>query len=141
MPALEAALPDISDRAFAAGELFRRVSALAAAGRPVDHVGSLGYVRVDPARVRETSGLVTLRGRAADRKEPFALLTSSQIAAIKPNLAVRDRGAYRNRLIFATLIMLAGFSSFTACAVGKGSRVMPCCCRRFICSAGSAFLR
>ena len=109
MPALEAALPDTSDRAFAARELFRRLSTLAAEGRPLDHIGALGYVRVDPARVRETPGLVTLRERAANRQEPFALLTSAQIAAIKPNLAVRDRGAFRNSLIVATLILLAGF--------------------------------
>lgn len=127
MPALEEAFPDTSeafpsDRAFAARELFRRLSALAAEGRPLDHVGALGYVRVDPARVRETPGLATLRERAANRQEPFALLTSAQIAAIKPNLAVRDRGAFRNRLIVATLILLAGFYLAHAVRRWKGQQ-------------------
>jgi cell division protein FtsW (lipid II flippase)/cell division protein FtsI/penicillin-binding protein 2 len=107
--ALEPAFAGAPDRAFAARELFKQLSSHVAQGQPLEHVGELGRAVVDPARVRATPGLRALRERAGTRQTPFAILTASQIADIKPGLIVRDLGAYRLRLLVSTALLFAGF--------------------------------
>jgi cell division protein FtsW (lipid II flippase)/cell division protein FtsI/penicillin-binding protein 2 len=107
--ALAPAFTEPADRAFAARELFTQLSSHAAQGQPLEHVGALGHIVVDPARVRATPGLRALRERAGARQTPFAILIASQIADIKPGLVVRDLGAYRLRLLFSTALLFAGF--------------------------------
>jgi hypothetical protein len=119
---LEPALPDAGDRAFAARELFRVVSARLAQGRPLENVGALGRVTVDPVRVRATPGLESLRDRAAGRDTPLALVTSSQIAEIKPRLVVRDLGEFKRRLLIATVLLLAGFYAVHGIRRWKGQQ-------------------
>jgi len=107
--ALKPALPESADRAFAARELFQFISTRRAQGETLVNVGALGRATVDPARVRSTQGLQLLRERAAGRDRPFSVLTASQIADIKSLVVVRDFGQFRNRLLFATVLLLAGF--------------------------------
>jgi cell division protein FtsW (lipid II flippase) len=107
--ALEPALSEPTDRAFAARALTEFVGASLAQGRELENVGGIGRALIDPARVRSTPGLRTLRDRAASREAPFPVLTSSQIAEIKPRLIVRGVGEYRLRVLFATVLLLGGF--------------------------------
>jgi cell division protein FtsW (lipid II flippase) len=109
LPALEPAFADPADRAFVGRELFASLSAHAKAGQPLEHVGALGRVLVDPARVRATPGLHALRDRAGARQTPFPILTATQIAEIKPGLVVRDSGGFRWRLLFSAALLFAGF--------------------------------
>ena len=74
---------------------------------PLERVGALADVRVPAETVRKDARLVQLRARLAGRGDvrDVPVLTRQDIAALKPNLAVRTSAEFNRRLI----VSFAGF--------------------------------
>jgi cell division protein FtsW (lipid II flippase)/cell division protein FtsI/penicillin-binding protein 2 len=107
-PALVEAFPSSPDRRFAAREIARFLAAQAEARQPLENVAAVLSIRV-PAEAIDRANLVSfaerLRGArdaatAAGRPAPasIALLTTADLAAVKPRLAIRTEGAFRATL-------------------------------------------
>jgi cell division protein FtsW (lipid II flippase) len=104
-PALADAFPSSQDRRFAARELARFLAERAEARQPLENVAAILAIRV-PAEAVDRANLVSLAERlraardaasAARRPAPasIALLTTADLAAVKPRLAIRTDGAFR----------------------------------------------
>ena len=81
----------------------------------VSHVGELGQLRVTIHDVLRTHGLTELQARAHQVEaarpgaETIPLLSSADIARLKPFFVVRDRSQFRNQLILWSLVFLGSF--------------------------------
>ena len=117
---LGAALDDEREKRFVAGKLFAYVSQGDGGRRMLANVGALARAEVRIAEIDRAVRDAPLgqRARAAQaraaaagqpRVDAIPLLTSAELAAIKPSLVVRDRATARNAVIAWTLIYLAAF--------------------------------
>jgi cell division protein FtsW (lipid II flippase)/cell division protein FtsI/penicillin-binding protein 2 len=96
-----------TERDVVAAALFRRASS-----EPrLQHVGALASVSIGADEIRRRPALARLRERLARRGEvtELALLSAADIAAIKPNLVVRNAGEFRVRAARAFTLLLAPF--------------------------------
>lgn len=81
------------------------------ASPPLEHVGGLAQVTMSADVVRSEPAFVRLRERLARRPETreVAVLTSADIAAIKPLASVRTSGEFSARVVRACLLFFAAF--------------------------------
>src|SRR5688500_1336612 len=93
-----------ADRQYAVRKIYEFI---ADRGGSIPNVGALGRIRVRQTEVLAVPRLEELRERAreararsaADPEATIALLTPSQVAALKPSLVVRNSETYRNQLL------------------------------------------
>jgi cell division protein FtsW (lipid II flippase) len=101
------------ERQYVAGKMFEHVSSQKGS---VSHVGELGQIRVPIQEVQSTHGLTDLQSRAVQVQssrpgaETVLLLSSAQLARLKPLLVVRDRSQFRNQLILASVLFFGSFA-------------------------------
>jgi len=93
-PALSLIFPNPSERRSAARELFRFLTERRENGRQLPNVGALARARVEAGTAAPATG---------------ALLTSSQLAALKPSFTVRTREAFTNDVLLFGLLYVLGF--------------------------------
>ena len=117
-PAMAHAFDTPADRRFAARQLRQALAQQQAEDLP--NVGALARIRVRSETIDQTRGLVQYaervreaRDRAvaakADAPESVPLFTTGDIAAIKPALVVRSRGAHRRTFAWCAVSFLACF--------------------------------
>ncbi len=117
--ALEPAFPLPADRRLAARELFAFLSQTDGSRRTLPNVGAIARVRVPAAAIERATNASAFRERLQEDRdraksaghEPptsVALLTGSQLSAVKAAFVVRDLGAVRWSLaVWAGLYVLA----------------------------------
>ena len=121
-PALAAAFDDPADRRFAAREIFAQLTGPDGTRRQLPNVGALARATVTVSSVQRESRLNVFRERAAAASARAAqsghpapltipLLSSGDLAAIKPHLIVRDASAVRWRLFLWSMMYLASFAA------------------------------
>jgi cell division protein FtsW (lipid II flippase) len=119
-PAVAAIFANIADRQFVARELFRFVEADRNAGRAQSNVGGItrATVRVDAIERERRLEVLARRAQTAHETartggdnlpETMPLVTASDLAAVKPFLVVRTRDAFRDRLLWCSVLYLLGF--------------------------------
>jgi cell division protein FtsW (lipid II flippase) len=126
-------LPMPGDRRLAARELFAFLVQADGGRRIIPNVGAIARVRVpdttiDPAptaagyrdRLREERARAAAAGVEGPRSVP--LLTSAQLAAIKPSLIVRNRAAVRSLLLTWGALYLIAFHAVFAVWRWRGLR-------------------
>ena len=98
--------PSSYERQVVSRALFRHASTT-----HLEHVGSLATVTLTAEQIRGDGRLVRLRERLALRPNTGAVpvLSSADVAAIKPRLTVRTAGEFRIEFARAIASMLAGF--------------------------------
>lgn len=104
-PALAATFDFPGDRRFAARALAAAVGE-AARGRGLPNVGALARVEVDTAAVARDRTLVTLRSRVDPSRPRMPLLTASELAALKPFVAVRTAADFRSAVRWGTVVLV-----------------------------------
>jgi len=130
---LDAVLPLPGDRRLAAGELFGFLVPADGARRAIPNVGAVARVRVPAAAIDGAPTAAAYRDRlreeraraaAAGTEAPssVSLLTSTQLAAIKPSVTVRDRAAVRRVLLIWAALYLAAFHAVFAVWRWRGLR-------------------
>jgi cell division protein FtsW (lipid II flippase) len=114
-PALAAAFTNPNDRRFAAGELFRYMSADPANRRTLPNVGAIARATVSTKTIRDTRSLDAFaqRLRAINDRgqspEQISLFTSAEISKLKPSLSVRTRDEFKNLVWLFGALYIAGF--------------------------------
>ena len=117
-PALAFAFPADADRSLAARELFGFLVQPDGTRRTLPNVGAIARAEVPAAAIERDPGvsvyaerLRAARERAAAGQAPrgVALLTSAELAAVKPSLVVRDRAAVWRAVLIWGALCLAGF--------------------------------
>jgi cell division protein FtsW (lipid II flippase) len=117
-PALVAVYEHPDDLRFAARTLMQFLTADPAKVRALPNVGALARATVSADAIREAKTLQTFAARLAearpggDAAAPVAtlpLFTASDIAALKPYVAVRTRAEVRNRLLLLTALYVLAF--------------------------------
>lgn len=122
---------DPRERQFVAREIVDMVSGGGTgptSRRRLPNVGALSRITVESRRIRSTSGLPTLQTRLReirernDGKDPERLpvFTSSQIAALKPSLVVREASAVRASVRWHVIGVVAVF--FAAFGIRRWQR-------------------
>lgn len=118
-PVLEGILPIAGDRRLAAHSLFAFLVQTDGGRRSLRNVGAVGRARIPATAIDGTPGVSALRRRLSEERaraaqagtpapESIALLTSLQLAEVKPRLIVRDRAEVRQALLFwGALYLLA----------------------------------
>jgi cell division protein FtsW (lipid II flippase) len=98
-----------AERTTVAALLLRRLQAPGVL--PLTHVGALASVRIPVADARANEQLVSLKRRLAPGAvaSTIALLTPSEVAAIKSGLIVRTPDTYASRVAIALALMLVSF--------------------------------
>jgi cell division protein FtsW (lipid II flippase) len=83
----------------------------------ISHVGEIGQIRVPVREVLSTRGLTDLQARARQLQarhpeaETISLLTSVELAGLKPSFTVRDGSRYRKQLILWAALFLGSFAA------------------------------
>lgn len=118
-PALAAAFDSAADRRLAARELFGFLAQAEGGRRRLRNVGAIAQATVPVAAIEREPELRAYQERLraararAERSgivpQSLTLLTSSDLAAVKPFLVVRERGAVRNAVLLWTGLYLAAF--------------------------------
>ena len=117
-PALVAVYDHPGDRRFAARTLLRFLTADPAKARALPNVGAVARATVSADAIREARTLQTFAARlaevrpggdAAARVAAIPLFTASDIAALKPYVAVRTRAEVRNRVLVLTALYVLAF--------------------------------
>jgi cell division protein FtsW (lipid II flippase) len=116
-PALAAAFETPADRGFAARELFGFLAQTRGGRRAIRNVGAIAQATVPVAAIERDpelrsfqERLRTARARAEHSGIPpqsLPLLTAADLAAVKPSLIVRERGAVRNAVLLWTALYVA----------------------------------
>ena len=117
-PAMALAFDTPADRRLAARELRQALAQRRTEDLP--NVGALARIRVRTATIDQTRGLVRYAERARDARaraiatkgdppESVPLFTTVDLAAIKPALIVRSRGAHRRTVAWCAVSFLACF--------------------------------
>ncbi len=98
--------PAASEREFAARAIVARVGGTG----PLTHVGALTSVTVAAADVRKDPRLATLNARlGGSSNAAIGVFNASDVAALKPNLAVRSLDEYRRGIGYIALVFVAAF--------------------------------
>jgi len=116
-PALAALYASADDRRFAAGALFRFLTANPAAPRALPNVGAIARATVSEDAIRDARTLQTFAARLSEIRPAAAgagprtvpLFTSSDIATVKPFVAVRTRSQFRTRVLWLTALYVLAF--------------------------------
>lgn len=118
-PALAAAFDNTADRRLAARELFGFLAQAEGGRRRLRNVGAIAQATVPVAAIEREPELRAYQERLraararAERSgivpQSLTLLTSTDLAAVKPFLVVRERGAVRNAVLLWTGLYLAAF--------------------------------
>jgi cell division protein FtsW (lipid II flippase) len=101
-----------AERQYIAGKIFEVVRS---GPDSVSHVGEIGQIRVPIHDVLRTHGLAELQARARQVQSPrpgvetILLLSSTDVARLKPFFVVRDRSQFRNQLILWSLLFFGSF--------------------------------
>lgn len=101
------------ERQYVAGKIFEHVSSQKGS---VSHVGELGQIRVPIQQVLGTHGLTDLQSRAVQVQssrpgaETILLLSSPELARLKPFFVVRDTSQFRNQLVLASVLFFCSFA-------------------------------
>ena len=106
-PVLLTAIPSEHERQVVAEAIYRR----ATADPRLEHVGGLLSVTIPAEAVRADSRLAQLSARLARRPDMTSVpvMTPAELAAIKPQLAVRTLRAFTGRVVRALGVLLAVF--------------------------------
>src|SRR5688572_2927600 len=124
---------DGADRQLAARELFGFVVQADGSRRVLPNVGALARVEVQAAAIDRDSRLsafsqrlASARARAFEARQPapvaIPLLTSAELAAIKPYLIVRERGAVLRSLLLWSALYCAAFLAVSLLWRAAGQR-------------------
>ncbi len=103
-----------AERQYVAGKIFGYISS---GPGSVSHVGELSQIRVPMQEVRKTRGLTELQSRAQQVQsahpgaETILLLSSTEVARLKPLFVVRDSSQFRDKLILACLLFFCSFAA------------------------------
>ena len=117
-PALAAVYDHPDDRRFAARTLFQFLTADPAKARALPNVGAIARATVSADAIREAKTLQAFAARLADarpggdaaaRVATIPLFTASDIATLKPYVAVRTRAEVRNRVLLLTALYVLAF--------------------------------
>jgi cell division protein FtsW (lipid II flippase) len=122
---LDAVLPMPGDRRLAARELLAFLVQADGTRRPLPNVGAIARIRVSDTAIDRAAGASAYRERLLDERTRAAgagieiprsvsLLTSAQLAAIKPSLMVRDRADVRGLLLTWGALYLIAFHAVSA---------------------------
>jgi len=101
-----------AERQYVAGKIFEGIRS---GPDSVSHVGEIGQIRVPIRDVQRTHGLTELQARARRVQtarpgaETILLLSSSDVARLKPVFVVRDRSQFRNQLILWSALFFCSF--------------------------------
>ncbi len=121
LPALEGAVADAAERRFVAERIAAWLTTpdgTGSARRRVSGLGALGSIRVSEADLGRNRRLPSFRQRLAGKRAgavaggpppTVPLLTAAEAAALRPFLVVREWPSFRNGLLVACLLFLAGF--------------------------------
>ena len=131
-PALAAAFDNPADRRLAARELFGFLAQAEGGRRHIRNVGAIAHATVPVTVIERDPELQSYqeRLRAARAREQTAaaplqfltLFTASELAAVKPFLIVRERGAVRNAVLFWSLVYLGAFHLVSVLWRARGVR-------------------
>ena len=118
-PALAAAFEHDADRTLAARELFGFLARTDGGRRTLPNVGAIVPAEVPAAAIDQDSGLIVYHerlraareraGKSAAPVRGVPLLTSADLAAVKPSLVVRDSGEVRRPLLLWGVLYIAAF--------------------------------
>ena len=103
-----------AERQYIAGKIFEGIRN---GPDSVSHVGEIGQIRVPIHDVLRTHGLTELQARAHQVQsarpgaETILLLSSTDVARLKPFFVVRDRSQFRNQLILWSILFFCSFWS------------------------------
>lgn len=103
-----------AERQYMAGKIFEHIHNGSGA---LSHVGDLSQIRVPIQEVQKTRGLTALQSRARDVQashpgaENIPLLSSADVARLKPSFIVRDRVQFRNQLTLAAVLFFCSFAA------------------------------
>jgi cell division protein FtsW (lipid II flippase) len=103
-----------AERQYIAGKIFEGIRN---GPDSVSHVGEIGQIRVPIHDVLRTHGLTELQARAHQVQsarpgaETILLLSSTDVARLKPFFVVRDRSQFRNQLILWFILFFCCFWS------------------------------
>ena len=99
--------PSMHERAVVARALYER----ATSGTAIEHVGGLASVTLPVSAVRGDARLEQLRARADARPGAAVIpvLSSADLAAIKPSLVVRTPAEFNARVVRAAVVVFAAF--------------------------------
>ena len=103
-----------AERQYIAGKIFEGIRN---GPDSVSHVGEIGQIRVPIHDVLRTHGLTELQARAHQVQsahpgaETILLLSSTDVARLKPFFVVRDRSQFRNQLILWSILFFCCFWS------------------------------
>jgi cell division protein FtsW (lipid II flippase) len=101
-----------AERQYIAGKIFEGIRS---GPDSVSHVGEIGQIRVGIHDVLRTRGLTELQARARQvqsarpEAETILLLSSTEVARLKPLFVVRDRSQFRNQLILWCFLFFCSF--------------------------------
>ena len=102
--------PDETERRAAAAAIFERLDP-AGDAPPLEHVGGLAAVTLPAEAVRADRRLVVLnerlRARSPDADVP--VLSSADLAALKPSVIARTPRAYRRQIVLTVLLFMLSF--------------------------------
>ncbi len=121
-PIVGRVFPAAADRRLAAHELFAYLVQADGARRVVQDVRALGRVRIDARTIDGTIAAASFRARLDDERarakaagrpapESLPVLTSADLAEIKPLLVVRTAGGVRRALLLWTLLYILAFQA------------------------------
>ena len=122
-----------AERQYVAGRIFLN---LRSGNGEITHVGEIGQIRVPIREVLSTHGLPTLQARAKQiqssrpEADSMLLLSSADVARMKPLLIVRDAGNFRTQLILWSAVFLCSFVVvhlyWTARGINGPQYLLPC---------------
>jgi cell division protein FtsW (lipid II flippase) len=101
-----------AERQYVAGKIFEGIRS---GEGSVSHVGEIGQIRVPIHDVLRTHGLTELQARAHQVQstrpgaETMLLISSTDLARLKPLFVVRDRSQFRNELILWCVLFFCSF--------------------------------
>src|SRR5207245_1224681 len=119
-PAMATAFANASDRRLAAQELFRFLNDQRNRGSALPNVGAIAHATVSAAAIERSGKLqvfaerlrvLTANAASAGRASPAAvpLLTSADLASVKPQMSVRTREELRRQVLLFGLLSALGF--------------------------------
>jgi cell division protein FtsW (lipid II flippase) len=132
-PVFDPLFANASDRQFAAARLLEFVVAIRETGNDLTNVGAISRATVAVEAIQRTPALVAYKERVREALERSAaisapppdvlpLLTSTDIAMIKPSLVVRDSQEFTRQAAMWSAVYLTSFWLVAFCWWWRGSR-------------------
>ena len=125
-----------AERQYIAGKIFEHIRS---GPGSVSHVGEISQIRVPIHDVLRTRGLTGLQARAHQVQsarpgaETILLLSSTEVARLKPFFVVRDKSQFRNQLILWSLLFFCSSGRCTSFGRSAEPAARNMCCRLFCC--------